>query len=143
MRELFRSHDHCGTNARKNKVSYVEPMFRLLCGVFKRMLPKGNCLPKDHRYAQKMLNGLGLGYEKIHSCKNNCILFYKENKALDKCSVCNESMFKVPSQNRTTKIPQKVMRYLPLKPRLQQFYMSTHTATDMRWHKENGLMTMS
>ncbi|KAI5350929.1 hypothetical protein L3X38_003820 [Prunus dulcis] len=40
------------------------------------------------------------------------------------------------SQNRTTKIPQKVMRYLPLKPRLQQLYMSTHTATDMRWHKE-------
>ncbi|CAL9004873.1 unnamed protein product [Prunus brigantina] len=28
------------------------------------------------------------------------------------------------------------MRYLPLKPRLQRLYMSTHTATDMRWHKE-------
>ncbi|CAL2247912.1 unnamed protein product [Prunus armeniaca] len=40
------------------------------------------------------------------------------------------------SQNRTTKIPQKVMRFLPLKPRLQRLYMSTHTATDMRWHKE-------
>ncbi|CAL9011100.1 unnamed protein product [Prunus brigantina] len=35
-----------------------------------------------------------------------------------------------------TKIPQKVMRYPPLKPRLQRLYMSTHTATDMRWHKE-------
>ncbi|CAL8105218.1 unnamed protein product [Prunus armeniaca] len=40
------------------------------------------------------------------------------------------------SQNRMTKILQKVMRYLPLKPRLQQFYMSMHTATNMRWHKE-------
>ncbi|CAN6586393.1 unnamed protein product [Malus baccata var. baccata] len=28
------------------------------------------------------------------------------------------------------------MRYLPLKPRLQRLYMSMHTATDMRWHKE-------
>ncbi|KAI5335048.1 hypothetical protein L3X38_025181 [Prunus dulcis] len=28
------------------------------------------------------------------------------------------------------------MRYLPLNPRLQRLYMSTHTATDMRWHKE-------
>ncbi|CAL9004927.1 unnamed protein product, partial [Prunus brigantina] len=28
------------------------------------------------------------------------------------------------------------MRYLPLKPRLQRLYMSTHTAIDMRWHKE-------
>ncbi|CAL2246711.1 unnamed protein product [Prunus armeniaca] len=40
------------------------------------------------------------------------------------------------SQNRMTKIPQKVMRYLPLKPRFQRLYMSTHTATYMRWHKE-------
>ncbi|KAM1836408.1 hypothetical protein ACFX14_018342 [Malus domestica] len=28
------------------------------------------------------------------------------------------------------------MRYLPLKPRLQRLYMSTHTATNMRCHKE-------
>ncbi|CAN6546998.1 unnamed protein product [Malus baccata var. baccata] len=28
------------------------------------------------------------------------------------------------------------MRYLPLKPRLQRLYMSTHTAIDMRWHEE-------
>ncbi|BBH03030.1 hypothetical protein Prudu_013783 [Prunus dulcis] len=59
-----------------------------------------------------------------------------EHETLDTCPICNESRFKMTSQNRTTKIPQKVMRYLPLKPRLQRLYMSTHTATDMRWHKE-------
>ncbi|CAL2253814.1 unnamed protein product [Prunus armeniaca] len=100
------------------------------------MLLTDNCLPKDHRQAQKVLNGLGLGYEKIHSCKNNCMLFYKEYETLDKCPICKESRFKMTSQNMTTKIPQKVMRYLPLKPRLQRLYMSTHTTTDMRWHKE-------
>ena len=26
--------------------------------------------------------------------------------------------------------------YLPLNPRLQRLYMSTHTASDMRWHKD-------
>ncbi|KAM2927894.1 hypothetical protein COP2_035201 [Malus domestica] len=100
------------------------------------MLPKDNCLPKDHRDVQKVLKSLGLGYEKIHACKNNCILYYEEYKTLDKCSVCNESRFKMTSHNITTKIPQKVMRYLPLKPRLQRLYMLSHTATDMRWHKE-------
>ncbi|CAL9012897.1 unnamed protein product [Prunus brigantina] len=110
--------------------------FNYFLGVFRRMLPMDNCLPKDHKHAQKVLNGLGLGYEKIHACKNNCMLFYKEHETLDKCPICNESRFKTTSQNRTTKIPQKVMRYLPLKPRLQRLYMSTHTATDMRWHKE-------
>ena len=96
------------------------------------MLRKDNCLSKDHGNAQKVLNGLGLGYEKIHACKNNCLFFYKENEALDKCPICNESRFKTTSQNRSTKIPQKVMRYLPLKPRLQRLYMSTYTAMDMR-----------
>ncbi|CAL2272088.1 unnamed protein product [Prunus armeniaca] len=110
--------------------------FDYFLGVFKRMLPTDNCLPKDHKQAQKVLNGLGLGYEKIHACKNNCMLFYKEHESLDTCPICNESRFKMTSQNRTTKIPQKVMRYLPLKPRLQRLYMSTHTATDMRWHQE-------
>ncbi|CAL9025230.1 unnamed protein product, partial [Prunus brigantina] len=93
--------------------------FDYFLGVFKRMLPMDNCLSKDHKHAQKVLNGLGLGYEKIHACKNNCMLFYKEHETLDKCPICNESRFKTTSHNRTTKIPQKLMRYLPLKPRLQ------------------------
>ncbi|CAL2271660.1 unnamed protein product [Prunus armeniaca] len=101
----------------------VELGFDYFLGVFKRMLPMDNCLPKDHKEAQKVLNGLGLGYEKIHACKNNCMLFYKEHESLDTCPICNESRFKMTSQNRTTKIPQKVMRYLPLKPRLQRLYM--------------------
>ncbi|CAN6704653.1 unnamed protein product [Malus baccata var. baccata] len=89
--------------------------FDYFLGVFKIMLLKDNCLPKDHRDAQKVL---------------------KEYKTLDKCPVCNESRFKMTSHNKTIKIPQKVMRYLPLKSRLQQLYMLSHTATDMRWHKE-------
>ncbi|KAI5328423.1 hypothetical protein L3X38_027820 [Prunus dulcis] len=120
----------------KIKYRMLNLCFDYFLGVFKRMLPTDNCLPKDHKHAQKVLHGLGLGYEKIHACKNNCMLFYKEHETLDTCPICNESRFKMTSQNRTTKIPQKVMRYLPLKPRLQRLYMSTHTATDMRWHKE-------
>ncbi|CAL2227831.1 unnamed protein product [Prunus armeniaca] len=85
--------------------------FDYFLGVVKRMLPTDNCLPKDHKHAQK-------------------------HETLDTCPICNESRFKTTSQNITTKIPQKFMRYLPLKPRLQRLYMSTHTITDMRWRKE-------
>ncbi|XP_050111680.1 uncharacterized protein LOC126590202 [Malus sylvestris] len=120
----------------KPKFRMLNQCFDYFFGVFKRMLPNDNCLPKDHKSEKKVLSGLELGYEKIHACKNNYILFYKENKALDKCPVCNELRFKMTSQNRRTKIPQKVMCYLPLKPRLQRFYMSMHTASDMRWHKD-------
>ncbi|CAL2238312.1 unnamed protein product [Prunus armeniaca] len=37
--------------------------FDYFLGVFKRMLPTNNCLPKDHKHMQKVLNGLGLGYD--------------------------------------------------------------------------------
>jgi hypothetical protein len=35
-----------------------------------------------------------------------------------------------------TSVPVKVLRYLPLKPRLQRLYLSQKTAKYMRWHKE-------
>ena len=44
--------------------------------------------------------------------------------------------------NRSSKkknIPIKVLRYFPLKPRLQRLYMSSKTASHMKWHV-NGCM---
>jgi hypothetical protein len=37
--------------------------------------------------AKKYLRDLGLGYEKIPACRNNCMLFEKENEKLDTCTV--------------------------------------------------------
>lgn len=107
-----------------------------LMGILKRMLPKNNHIPETHYLANKVLKDLGLGYEKIHACKNDCVLFYKEHQGKDKCPVCNEPRYKNKSVERKKQIPQKVLRYFPLKPRLQRLYMSTHTASDMRWHKD-------
>ena len=35
---------------------------------------------------------------------------------------------------KKNKIPAKVLRYFPLKPRLQRLFLSSKTAEDMRWH---------
>ena len=40
----------------KIKYRMSNQCFDYFLGVFKRMLPKDNCLPKDHRHAQKVLN---------------------------------------------------------------------------------------
>ncbi|KAG8367020.1 hypothetical protein BUALT_Bualt16G0029000 [Buddleja alternifolia] len=39
-------------------------------------------------------------------------------------------------EKKRNKIAQKVLRYFPLKPRLQRLFISKKTAEDMRWHKE-------
>ena len=36
----------------------------------------------------------------------------------------------------TKKRPMKVLRYFPLIPKLQRFFILEHTANDMRWHDE-------
>ena len=37
------------------------------------------------------------------------------------------------------KIPAKVLRYFPLKPRLQRLYMSSKTSSHMKWHVDGRM----
>lgn len=65
------------------------------------------------------------------------MLFWKENENIDNCVVCGSSRWKSvghASANASSKIPAKVLRYIPLKPRLQRIFMSSETAAAMRWY---------
>ena len=39
------------------------------------MLPEGNEIPRTTYEAKKIVCPMGLKFEKIHACKNDCILF--------------------------------------------------------------------
>ena len=97
-----------------------------------RLLPKGNLVPKSTYEARKILSDLGLSYELIDACINDCVLFWKENAMLDKCPRCNVSRYKI-NCGKGKKIPHKILRYFPLTPRLKRLFMSEA----MRWHMEN------
>ena len=47
------------------------------------------------------------------------------------------------SENEKKKDPPKVLRYFPLKPRLQRLFMSSKTATHMRWHTTANIMIVN
>ncbi|XP_021804336.1 uncharacterized protein LOC110748694, partial [Prunus avium] len=112
--------------------------FNMLLQFLKCSHPKGAIIPTSLYDAKKMLREVGLGYESIHACVYDCALFWKQNEKLDKCPECNESRYK-PSNSKKKLIPQKVLRYFPLKSRLQRLYASRHTAIDMKWHKDKRL----
>nr|XP_018628358.1 uncharacterized protein LOC104102253 [Nicotiana tomentosiformis] len=78
-------------------------------------------LPKSLNKARNMIRDLGLHYEKIHACPNDCMLFWNDNAKADNYSVCGSSRWK--STNASSKIPTKILRYFPLKPRLQRMFM--------------------
>jgi Transposase family tnp2 len=106
------------------------------------LLPEGSKIPKSYYEAKKNLKDLGLNYIKIDACKNDCILFQKEFEHLDKCPTCGESRWKVDTMGDDTLskkrklIPQKVLRYFPLAPRLKRLYLNEEIANNMRCHGE-------
>jgi hypothetical protein len=116
-------------------------IFTSLLEFINQLLPTdGETLPKNTYEAKKSLKDLGLGYEKILACRNNCMLFWKDTEHLDFCTKCGLSKWKDDigdGQSRPSKRrPIKVLRWFPLIPRLQRLFMSQHTAVNMRWHAD-------
>jgi Zn ribbon nucleic-acid-binding protein len=102
--------------------------------------PCDETFPVNTYEAKKFLSSMGLWYEKIPACRNDYMLFWKDNKDLDSCTVCGESKWKADTHldedgeviSSRKKRPVKVLRWFPLIPRLQRLFMSEHTAPYMR-----------
>jgi len=109
--------------------------FDMVLDLIKGVLPNGETLPCSYREAKLFTRDLGFGYDSIHACKNDCALFWKEHADKEKCPKCDTSRWSCV-KGTGKKIPQKVLRYFPIKPRLQRLFISKDTAKQMRWHKD-------
>ncbi|XP_050280569.1 uncharacterized protein LOC126721563 [Quercus robur] len=127
----------------KTLCGWTNKSFTLLLQVLMDMLPSDAKLPKDHYEAKKIVRDLGLGYEKIHACPNDCMLFWKQNVNLEACPCCKASRWKTneasvaskhASSNKGKKKAAKILRWFPLKPRLQRLFLSPDLASSMKWH---------
>jgi len=90
-------------------------------------------LPKSYDEAKQYLKELGLGFQSIDVCENNCVLFRKEYKKDDVCPVCKASRWK--DGTGAKRIPHKVLRYFPLVPRLKRVIALKRTSKETQWHK--------
>lgn len=62
--------------------------FDSLLKILKDMLPEGEKLPPYFYDTKKIVEGLGLTYEKIHACSNECMLFRKvAAKDVNECKI--------------------------------------------------------
>jgi hypothetical protein len=63
--------------------------FKDMLTLLKDMLPQGNAVPETVYKVKQIICPLGLEVEKIHVCKNDCILYRGlEYEDLDKCPIC-------------------------------------------------------
>jgi len=102
-------------------------------------------IPHSFYEAKKIINKLGLHYTKIDAYTNDCTLYFGEEANRDFCKKCKTSRWKAKrkctigaTSNKRKKIPAKVLRYFPLKPRLQRMFMSFKIAEHMRWHSSGS-----
>ncbi|CAN1129852.1 hypothetical protein LINPERHAP2_LOCUS5479 [Linum perenne] len=117
--------------------------FTMLLELLREVIPNGENLPKSYHEVKKFISDLGLSYETIDACRNDCMLFWKNHINESNCLICGADRWKSTPSNavgtakkKTHNVPFKRLRYFPLGPRLQRLFMSADTATLMRWHAE-------
>lgn len=119
---------------------WSDKSFDMLLDLLREAFPEGAALPKNFYEAKKTVKSLGLGYINIHACENDCILFWKQYENYTSCPKCNTSRWKMERKSldgkRFHKVPRKVLRYFPIKERLQRLYINPEMAKNMRWHDE-------
>ena len=123
--------------ARYSKLSFMVKLYHIKC--LCRMSDKSMTMilellndafehakiPGSFYEAKKTITKLGLNYNKIHACPNNCMLYWGEDENRETCKVCNKSRWKASSKggqtgasiggNKRKKLAAKILRYFPLK----------------------------
>nr|GEW04599.1 hypothetical protein [Tanacetum cinerariifolium] len=120
----------------KVKGKLTDSIFNEMLEFFQNVFPiaKGYKLPPSYCVIKKIFKTIGLGYESIHACVNDCFLFRGDaNKDVHFCPVCNTSRWKDSNKPRK-KVPKKVLRYFSIIPRLIRLYKSSHIAKKITWH---------
>lgn len=74
--------------------------FTMLLKMLKEdLLPDGSNLPDSYYKAKKVIRNLGLSYQNIDACKNNCMLYWKDDKILELFKVYGASRWKENQRN--------------------------------------------
>ena len=79
-----------------------------------------------------MVKNLGLDYEKIDACPNDCMLFRNDHKDDKFCHTCGASRSienrevdgEVESSKKSHRVSTKTLRHFPLIPRLKRLFIA-------------------
>ncbi|XP_014629693.2 uncharacterized protein [Glycine max] len=130
----------------KARFGLSDRSFTELLVLLKNMLPKDNILSKSHYEAKKILCPVGMEYQKIRACPNDCILYKNEFAEMHNCSTCGVSRYKINDEEcsngastSNTRLA-KVCWYLPILPRFKRLFASAYNAKNVRWHANGRIM---
>jgi hypothetical protein len=124
--------------------SWSDKDFNELLQFLNDLLPKTNVLARSTYQAKKNVCPLGLEVEKIHTCRNNCMLFHNKDAMLEECRVCGTSWYKRNDKNinednmgenkNVKRVPAKVVWYFPIILHLRWLFTNKANAELLQWH---------
>ncbi|KAH7837023.1 hypothetical protein Vadar_008640 [Vaccinium darrowii] len=125
----------------KANIGLSDKAFTEMLTMFGDMLPDCNELPPSFYEAKKTMTALGMGYEKIHACPNDCILYRKEFEALNSCPTCNTSRWKLKKNSTEPRVgvPAKVLWYFPPIPRFRSMFQLADIAKNLTWYDDERI----
>nr|XP_033509894.1 uncharacterized protein LOC104088328 [Nicotiana tomentosiformis]XP_033509895.1 uncharacterized protein LOC104088328 [Nicotiana tomentosiformis] len=122
--------------------------FTSLVELLKEAMPEFN-IPISYNKAKSIVKDIGLDYEKIDACPNDCMLFRNDHKDDEYCHVCGASRYikypkvdideidnELKASKKAYRIPAKTLRHFPLIPRLKRLFMCSKTTNTLSWHGE-------
>ncbi|XP_072066865.1 uncharacterized protein [Arachis hypogaea] len=116
--------------------------FTSLLELLKGGMPYLN-IPTSFDKTKNMIKNLGLDFQKIDACPNDCMLYQNGHENDVSCHVCGSSRYvehlvveedDVTSSRKSHKFAAKTLRHFPLIPKLQRLFMCTRTVEAMSWH---------
>ena len=81
--------------------------FDMLLQLLVTVFPQINPFPSSWSKCKQLKKDLGLSYEKIHACPNDCILYWDGREHQEECDKCHLSRWK----DKDKKLPNKVLCY--------------------------------
>ncbi|XP_025984354.1 uncharacterized protein LOC114411259 [Glycine soja] len=126
----------------KVRFGWSDKSFTEFLVILKKMLPEQNALLKNHYKEKKILCTVGMEYQKIHACPNDCILYKNQFAEMRKCPTCGVSWYKINDDkfsddaSKNNSRPAKVCWYLPIIPRFKGLFANGHDAKTLTWHAD-------
>ena len=109
--------------------------FDVMLKAFHKCCPAVSELPQIYSKMKNFLCVVGLGYDMIHVCENNCVLFQKDYANLSECPKWKSSCWK--DGDAVKRIPHNVLRHFPIIPRLQRLFRDAQIREDVLWNSRN------
>jgi hypothetical protein len=109
------------------------------------LLPSSNILPHTYQGLHAIMKDIGKDYQTIDACPNDHIIYYGQHASKTECLQCLISRYR--TDQVTKRVPRKVLRRIPIIPRLQRLFRCESIAQFMDYHahnrSEDGVLRMS